>query len=146
MYVLMEDDDFDESEKMSCLLTVKPITQLISCCSACMLQQWPPSFLCFPVEDHSDYELTFSIILKHFTAKQAHACSGYTDFAVENHNIVGIWGQPRLHGLTSGTNPIKRRGVKIGPAVVLHLVHRWRLRTFFFVLQQILPSTVYAFP
>lgn len=43
---------------------------------------------------------------------------------MKNHYVVRVRGQPGLHGLTNGTNPVERRGMKIGPAVVLHLDHR----------------------
>lgn len=57
-------------------------------------------------------------------AKLADVHSCYTDLAVEDHYIIGVRGQPGLHGLTYSTDPIQRWGMKIRPAVVLHLNHR----------------------
>lgn len=36
--------------------------------------------------------------------------------------MLGVRGQPRLHGLTYGTDLIQRWGVEVGPAEVLDLV------------------------
>lgn len=59
-----------------------------------------------------------------FTAKLADVHSCCTDLAMENHHVIGVRGQPGLHGFTHSTDPIQGRGVKIRPAVVLHLNRR----------------------
>lgn len=45
-----------------------------------------------------------------------------SDLAVQNHHVLRVRGQPRLHGLTYGTDLIQRWGVEIGPAKVMNLV------------------------
>jgi len=47
--------------------------------------------------------------------------SGGADLAVEDHHVVGVRGQPGLHGFTNSTNPVQGWGMNIRPAVVLHL-------------------------
>lgn len=50
--------------------------------------------------------------------------SGATDLAVENHYIVRVRCEPGLHGFTDSTNPVQGWGVKVRPAIVLHLKRR----------------------
>jgi len=50
--------------------------------------------------------------------------SGVADLAVQDHHVVGVRGQPGLHGFTDGTDAVEGRGVAVGPAVVLHLQRR----------------------
>lgn len=45
-----------------------------------------------------------------------------SDLAVQDHHVLGIRGQPRLHGLTYGTNLIQWWGVEVRPAKVVNLV------------------------
>ena len=45
-----------------------------------------------------------------------------SDLAVQDHHVLGVRGQPRLHGLTYATDLIQRRGMQVWPAEVVDLV------------------------
>lgn len=45
-----------------------------------------------------------------------------SDLAVQDHHMLGVGGQPGLHGLTYGTDLIQRRGVEVWPAKVVNLL------------------------
>lgn len=45
-----------------------------------------------------------------------------SDLAVQDHHMLGIRSQPRLHGLTYGTDLIQWWGVEVRPAKVVNLV------------------------
>lgn len=44
-----------------------------------------------------------------------------SDLAVQDHHVLGVGGQPRLHGFTYGADLIQRWGVEVGPAKVMNL-------------------------
>lgn len=50
-----------------------------------------------------------------------HACFTFVALAVQDHHVLGVRGQPRLHGLTYGTDLIQRWGVEVRPAKVMNL-------------------------
>lgn len=41
---------------------------------------------------------------------------------MQDYHVLGVRGQPCLHGLTYGTDLIQQWGVKVGPAKVMNLV------------------------
>lgn len=45
-----------------------------------------------------------------------------SDLAVQDHHVLRVRGQPRLHGLTYGTDLIQRWGVEVWPTKVMNLV------------------------
>lgn len=86
-----------------------------------------PVFPLFPCQntDKSDNEMyiciyIFSQLFDIFNSK-ACRCGFRTNLAVEDHYVAGVRGQPGLHGLTDSTDPVQGWGVKIRPAIVLHL-------------------------
>lgn len=50
-----------------------------------------------------------------------HACFTFVSLAVQDHHVLGVRGQPRLHGLTYGTDLIQWRGMEVRPAEVMNL-------------------------
>lgn len=84
---------------------------------------------CLPFVSLSEHRLkllgnSFSNCFTFFTIKSADVDLGFTDLAVKNHYIVGFRCQPGLHCFTNSTNPVQGWGVKVRPAIVLHLNRR----------------------
>lgn len=45
-----------------------------------------------------------------------------SDLAVQDHHVLGVRGQPRLHDLAYGADFVQRRSMEVGPAKVVNLL------------------------